>query len=207
VDVWTLPLDVDRDDVLDDDEIDRSRRFRRDADRRRFLARRAGLRLVLGAYLGIDPCDVTIDRSCRYCGDAAHGRPRLPSDSGLSFSTSSRPGLGVVAVATMSMSVGVDIEKADDVGLDAVRHTALTRGEQLTIDNARHDSAARLWCRKEALLKATGVGLGGRSPSALDVRSPVVDGWHLTDLSPADGWVGALATARAVHSVLAHQWP
>ena len=46
-----------------------------------------------------------IERSCQYCGDASHGRPRLSPGADLSFSTSSRPGLAVVAVATAPITV------------------------------------------------------------------------------------------------------
>ena len=87
------------------------RRLRRDEDRRRFVARRAGLRQVLAAYLDIDPRAVVVVRSCQRCGDAEHGRPRLPGAVDLSFSTASRPGLAVVAVTEAAMSVGVDIER------------------------------------------------------------------------------------------------
>jgi 4'-phosphopantetheinyl transferase len=205
VHVWLLPDDGDPE-PLAADELDRMRRFHRDEDRRRFAARRAGLRRVLAAYLEIDARHVVIERSCQRCGDAEHGRPRLRSDVDLSFSTASRPGLAVVAVAAASMSVGIDIERVADVDLDALRRTALTPDELADGAGDSLVDAARLWCRKEAVLKAAGLGLGGASPRSLDVRAPSAGSWHLADLTPAEGWVGALATSRPVTEVRLAAW-
>lgn len=206
VDVWLLLDDLDRIDLLAADELERMRRLRRDEDRRRFVARRAGLRQVLAAYLDIDPRAVVVVRSCQRCGDAEHGRPRLPGAVDLSFSTASRPGLAVVAVTEAAMSVGVDIERVVDADLDALRRTVLTAGEMEAVADGSSTDVVRLWCRKEAVLKAEGVGLAGPSPDSLDVRAPVADRWHLTDLTPADGWVGALATARPLTALSIARW-
>jgi 4'-phosphopantetheinyl transferase len=206
VHVWLLPDNADGEHLLAADELARIGRFRRDVDRRRFIARRAGLRRVLAAYLDVDARHVVIERSCQRCGDADHGRPRLRSDADLSFNTASRPGLAVVAVAAASMSIGIDIERLADVDLDALRRTALTQDELTDGAGESLAEAARLWCRKEAVLKAEGLGLGGAPPSSLDVRGPTAGPWHLTDLVPAAGWLGAIATSGRVNRVHLAHW-
>jgi 4'-phosphopantetheinyl transferase len=201
-----LPDELDHEGVLGDDERHRMRRLRRADDRRRFAARRAGLRQVLAAYLDQDPGDVVIFRSCRRCGDAGHGRPRLYDGAEISFNTASRAGLAVVAVGDAAMSVGVDVERVADVDPAALRATALSAGELEDLAGGSPAAAARLWCRKEAVLKAQGVGLAGPSPAVLDVRAGVVGGWQLIDLPLADGWVGALATADPVTHLFVAHW-
>jgi phosphopantetheinyl transferase len=156
-------------DGLAPDEVDHAARFRHDGARRRFAARRAWLRRILGAYLDVDPTVLEFDRSCLYCGDPSHGRPRLVGDADLSFSTASRSGHVVVAVATAAMSVGVDVETTErfDAATIDIRGVALTAEERQTVDQGDTLGIARLWCRKEAALKAMGLGIGGRAPATL----------------------------------------
>ena len=198
VHVWALPDDVDRPDLLAADELESMRRLRGGADRRRFVARRAGLRQVMAVYTGIEPEALVFERSCQRCGHPAHGRPRLATTADLSFSTSSRPGVAVVAVAVARMSVGVDVELIAGVDRRALHQIGLTPDERAAVSAAGPSADVQLWCRKEAVLKAQGLGLGGPSPASLDVRPPVVAGWYLTDLPGCAGWVGAVATAEPV---------
>jgi 4'-phosphopantetheinyl transferase len=192
-------------DVLAPDEVDRAARFRHDGARRRFTARRAGLRRILGAYLDVDPSVLAFDRSCLYCGDPSHGRPRLVGDADLSFSTASRSGYVVVAVATAAMSVGVDVEtteRFDAATTIDIRGVALTAEERQTVDPGDTLGIARLWCRKEAALKAMGLGIGGRAPATLDVGDNLVEGWHIADLRTPGACVGAVAARSTISRVV-----
>ena len=59
-------------------------------------------------------------------------------------------------------------------------------------DADRHVELLRIWCRKEALAKAIGGGLGW-APETFDTSRP--DGHVLADLDLGEGYVGAVAVA------------
>ena len=73
----------------------------------------------------------------------------------------------------------------------AVERT-LTDGERAALGRDRHVELLRIWCRKEALAKAIGGGLGW-APEKFDTSRP--DGYALIDLELDEGYVGALAVA------------
>lgn len=209
VELWWLPDEFDRS-LLDRDELARIEAFRHERDARRFAARRAGLRIVLSNYTGVPAAALVIDRRCAVCGHQSHGRPRLRgAGEGLSFSTSSRPGHAVVAVADAKMEVGVDIERVDrGLALHSILWTALGARERASL-GPHGDPAAitRIWCRKEAVLKSMGVGLGGPPPLAdLDVLGSTCCGWSLTDVSTPEGLVCALSTSAPPTSVRQCEW-
>ena len=166
VDVWYLPvraattdLDTAYGSVLSDGERRRATRFRRDADRRLFTFSRVGLRILLSRY-----CDVPPDR---WVFDADPlGKPRIAAPAGatgLVFNLSHTRGL-VAWVVGRRRSVGVDAEhirRAIDFSDIAARH--FTPAERLSIDALADDDRPSgfftIWTLKEAVLKASGVGL------------------------------------------------
>jgi 4'-phosphopantetheinyl transferase len=85
---------------------------------------------------------------------------------------------------------------------------------------ARLDAFYRGWTRKEAYLKATGLGLAlvdeqvevplAASPSPAPLRAPgaaSAGGWWLYDLSPAPGFVGALVVDGHAARLGRWEWP
>ncbi|WP_196250755.1 4'-phosphopantetheinyl transferase superfamily protein [Cellulomonas sp. JZ18] len=140
--------------VLAPTERVRAERYRRAEDRRRSLTAALLLRHAVGALTGLRPADVDVRRTCASCGVGDHGRPALPG-TGWHASVSHAGAWCVVALTTAG-PVGVDVEvlrALDTAGLGAA---VLGPGE-----HAR-DAAAllRLWTRKEAVVKATGAGVG-----------------------------------------------
>jgi 4'-phosphopantetheinyl transferase len=127
---------------------------------------------------------------------------------GLRISLSHTEGLLLVAVSG-GCRVGADVEVIRDRGVRDLPRHALTRREQLEL--ARRDRADRLeaflsyWARKEALLKAAGVGLA-LEPRLIELPPPrtathvvaVPDGlgaperWSITELE-LDGFAAAVA--------------
>jgi len=112
---------------------------------------------VLAAALGLAPDELELERDGR-------GKPfiRAPATD-LRFSFAHTADLTLVALTT-GIEVGVDVERLDrDVTAWALWRHTLTADEtsRLPVDQtARNACLLQLWVRKEALLKAAGVGLG-----------------------------------------------
>ncbi len=142
--------------LLSPAERGRRDRYAFEADRARFAVGAALLRLVAGRMLGVAPERVEVDRRCQACGQP-HGKPRV-GGAGPHLSVSHSG--DYVAVATcQDAPVGIDVENdARRTDYQALVGHVLGPAEA----PAAVDAAAflRYWVRKEALVKATGDGLG-----------------------------------------------
>lgn len=118
------------------------------------------VRRVVARYLARPWPEIQIDRSCQYCGHGEHGRPRLRPKTGIEFSVSRTTGHVVVAVCARG-PVGVDAEYGR--GNVGELRAALTEAEQAATSarpvGREEPEGIRLWTRKEAVCKATGLGL------------------------------------------------
>jgi 4'-phosphopantetheinyl transferase len=195
VEVWTVELAQPPELVarlralLSDDERERAARL---VAAERWIVARAAVRIVLGGRLGLAPADLEI-------ASGPHGKPELP-DATLRFNHSHSGDRALVALAH-GVEVGVDVERT------ARRSTAiertLTDGERAALSGSdRHTELLRIWCRKEALAKAIGGGLGW-APETFDTSAP--DGHALVDLELDEGYVGALAVAGEPPQVSHHR--
>jgi 4'-phosphopantetheinyl transferase len=213
--VWAAPLDLVRPHwlaYLDPAERERYDRYRQPDDRSRFLLGACLVRVVAGLRLGTAATDIGLDRTCPRC-DEPHGRVRVVG-ARLSVSVS-HAGDWVLVAESGEGTVGVDVERVDR-GVDPLElaPVALTDEERLVLlrvdPSRRAEAFARYWTRKEAVLKATGDGLGS-PPSRLHVSDPddppaVLD-WSerpdlagrvgLSDLDVAPGYAGCLAVVGA----------
>lgn len=219
VQVWHFRLEVDGNAetalarVLDDQERSRAERFRFTEHRRRFIVRRAMLRLILSRYADVAP------EKLRY---ASGNKPTLawPDKGLLKFSASSSGELGAVAV-TLERELGLDVEQVRanrDHDLIASSEFSAEESDWLRRlpDIGRLDAFYRLWTCKEAYLKGKGVGLTAslkdfavsmnqETPrllwSKLDDADP--EQWSLQMLSMEPGFAACLAVeggCRAVRS-------
>ncbi|MET9609952.1 4'-phosphopantetheinyl transferase superfamily protein [Streptomyces sp. NPDC006512] len=186
--------------TLDAQELARAAEFVRAADRDGYVCAHVALRRLLGAYLGLGPREVTIERApCAHC-DEPHGRPVLPGGA-LHFSLSHCTGLSLLAFA--DAPVGVDVEELVAPGVIAETADVLHPREaaELAALPAAERSLAftRVWTRKEAYLKGLGVGLS-EDPAADYVGSGPVPagppGWSLTDVRVPEGHYAAVALRR-----------
>ncbi|MET9693843.1 4'-phosphopantetheinyl transferase superfamily protein [Streptomyces sp. NPDC006514] len=185
--------------VLDAGEREKAARLLLPGHRHRYLAAHLGLRVLLGARLGLDPREVALVREdCRCCG-GPHGRPAV-AGGGVHFSLSHSGDLAYFALA--AVPVGVDIEETPDADAvaDVLESLHPVESAELTALAAprRPGALARLWCRKEACLKAAGTGLarGLAEPYVGSASAPAaVTGWILTDLPAPEGYAAALAVA------------
>jgi len=169
--------------VLSADEQERAARYRRERDSRKFVVGRARLRRLLGLRLGRAADEVRF----RY---GANGKPALDGDGRLSFNLSHADDLMLVAISH-DAEVGVDVERLRPLPEMAdLAPEFLTRAEldrlALVDEAERLVTLYRIWTRKEAWLKARGVGL------SVPLETLDLDG-ELHDLEPALGYVGAVA--------------
>ena len=189
--------------ILDPAELQRLHRFHFAPDRERYAVAHANLRRILGGYLN-QPAKKISFRTNRF------GKPELAGEgSSLNFSLSHTQSIAVLAVAH-GLPVGVDVEEVRPIEPE-VAATHFSASELSDLSTLQGDDWLsgfyRCWTRKEAVLKAEGVGLHraldsfdvGLLPDApaelLRTRVKFLYPWKLYDVSPALGTVGALATA------------
>ncbi|WP_329475187.1 4'-phosphopantetheinyl transferase superfamily protein [Kribbella sp. NBC_01484] len=207
VEVWWAGIDQARDEFavdLDEDEQRRLAAYRRDEDKARFLLGCTMVRRLLAARFSLPAAKVRLDRSCPDCGKP-HGKIRA---DGVELSVTHSGEL--VGVAIGDHPVGLDVEKVDpDLDIDAVGRLCLAPEEMRGL--ARYDGIARakaftrVWTRKEAVVKATGVGV--RADLQTVVVGPLdqpAEVWEwaqhtgqLTDLEVGADYAAALAVLRA----------
>ncbi|MBP7408983.1 MAG: 4'-phosphopantetheinyl transferase superfamily protein [Flavobacteriales bacterium] len=154
-------------DLLDPVETERAQRFRFKQDRERFILGHGVLRELLGRYLKRDGSLIRFSRG-------AFGKPYLDRKR-LCFNFSDTKDAILVGFTT-GVEIGVDIETmARDVDHAAVSEHYFTAPE-IAVIQAAGPEAKRcfldFWTRKEAVLKASGVGI------MEDLRVLRVDGEH-----------------------------
>lgn len=141
--------------LLDDVEKLRGNKYLHDRDRNRFVVSRAAQRIILGWYLGIDPGKLKFKT-----GDNKKPFIAANNDHSIQFNISHSGDWIVLAVS--KEVVGSDIEYIDpNFDFDDILPEHFSTAESRYV-NAQ-DKLQRfyeLWTRKEALLKATGQGLG-----------------------------------------------
>ncbi len=151
------PRTIDRaSHLLDRAERERAGRFHHARDRDRFCFRRAMLRAILGRCLDRSPAELQLIPD-------AFGRPCLPDARDLTFSLSHSAGRVLIAVAG-GIPIGIDLELIEPDRAEAsVARLFMTprefeRWHALPLPD-RLPQFFRLWTRKEAYVKARGVGL------------------------------------------------
>jgi 4'-phosphopantetheinyl transferase len=203
--------------LLDAVERDRWVRIVDASTARAYLAAHVLARTQLGRLLGRDPASLRFDRTCSECG-APHGPPRLIDDPAVHVSLSRTAGRVAVAI-TRGGPVGVDVERCAAVLFAGFADVALHPAERPPAEASGGAAApATAWVRKEAALKALGVGLRVdpatlRTPPVgvparvvagrpcVAVVDVVVDG---TGVNPDDTHVGAVAVVGAARVHVRH---
>lgn len=161
LDLWYVDLDVTADalscftDWLSDDELARAERFHSDLHRARYIVARATLRCVLGDRLGRSPADIRFwyGRNGKPMLDAAQGR--------VEFNLAHCGGDAVIALADGAL-VGVDVELLRPItDVESLARLVFSDAERRELRLAPDPVSAFLngWTRKEAYVKALGLGL------------------------------------------------
>lgn len=198
--------------VLSTIERGRALRFRHPPHRDEYIVAHAIWRLVLADLLSVRPEHVPL-------ASTSHGQPVLP---GTGYATSLSHSGGQVAVAiARTECIGIDIERSPPRnGMEDLLKVVCTRDEAAALhllpEHRRNDAMLALWTRKEALLKAFGVGLlippssigadAGKpiAPPALAAEYPAC---IVHSLALPTGWVGALAAPTTVRELRMHWLP
>jgi 4'-phosphopantetheinyl transferase len=180
--------------LLDGHERERLDRFRRPADRARYLAAHALVRLVLADAVGRPAATLEFDRTCR-CG-AQHGKPVLPGGPGFSLTHAGE----LVGVAVHpGGEVGLDVEQVRELGDLPAMVTHVCSPQESAADA---EAFFTLWTRKEALLKAVGTGLA--TPMSAITLGPVgVLAWTGEDAPRDPLWLADLSPAAGYHAAVA----
>jgi 4'-phosphopantetheinyl transferase len=216
VHVWRFGLNVSDlvlhrfRELLCETELVRAERFRLPELRRRFVAARGALRSILAGYLSMDPQQLAFSYG-------PYGKPSLrnaPQD--IQFNLSHSNDLMVAAVCRRGF-VGVDIEQEEPkFPAREIAARYFCEREKNKITRADQKTGLRtffqLWTAKEAVTKATALGLSlelvkveiGLDPlGVLAVEAPFdvpAANWRLFPFCAAEGYVGTLAlTSEPVH--------
>jgi 4'-phosphopantetheinyl transferase len=174
--------------------------------RHEFVSSHALLRMIAGAHLGVAPGEVRF-------GSNLYGRPRIlnPTAEPLHFSLSHSDGLIVIALSKHE-SVGIDVERIRPIaGLESVARSHFTESETSKLeglaDFERLNAFFRCWTRKEAFVKATGLGMSldfhHVEVSLLDDEKPAIlacawddsepGRWRMAEFIPQEGFVACVA--------------
>ena len=206
--------------MLSGDELGRAGRFSFRKDRDHFIAARGLLRTILGKYLLMQPDEL---RLC--CGP--FGKPALEEKTHgktLRFNVSHSHGLALFALAR-EREIGVDLEYArPDLSVGTIARQFFSRREADALsalpERDRQKTFFTLWTRKEAVMKADGMGLArdlkqyeilpdyhemhiirraGNEPQGVDI-------WSLKDLDAGPGYAAALAVEGQNWQLRCWQW-
>ncbi len=209
VDIWRINIDPQADSVklaestLSADETERAERFHFDADKRRFIVAHTTLRNILSHYLNYPPNELTFFVN-------QYGKPLL-NDHKLEFNLSHSGDFALVAI-TQQHKVGVDVEKIRaDIELESIANRNFSQREfselmALPLEQ-RIDGFFNCWTRKEAYIKAHGLGLSlplesfdvslsPNEPATLHATRPDSTEsahWSLLALNVAPDYAAALA--------------
>ena len=159
VHLWRIDLHgapwLDTEAILDTSERDRAARFVFPRDRSRYLCAHHAVRVLLGAYLNVPPAVVRIVPN-------HHGKPML-NDHALGFNLSHSGDCALLAVSRVA-EIGVDVEMLR-LPREArqLAESVFSAAELETLSNVSDDALETAfftcWTRKEAYLKALGIGL------------------------------------------------
>jgi 4'-phosphopantetheinyl transferase len=181
--------------ALSDEERRIADRFAAQVHRDAYIVQHVMLRCLLARYVDLDPHAIQFVRGAR-------GKPRLAgasTNAGIEFSLAHADDVAVLAISRGP--VGVDIERYD-AAIDPQRlaRIVLAPSEAQCIDRR---AFMRVWCRKEACLKATGVGLlDDLTAVAVLDDTVVVEGTtlYVEDLALDEEHATALATSTRCSS-------
>lgn len=144
--------------LLDPEERWRASRMQVPDVRRRFVAAHGAMRIILARQIGVDPAEVPIVRNC-------WGRPEIASHPSVPFNLSHSHELAVFASAEGG-ELGVDVEwylRRQKIKVLNMARRFFSPEEYADLSEVPEDALQKqfliCWTRKEAYVKAKGLGL------------------------------------------------
>lgn len=202
-----VPGDLD---ILSPEERQRFSAFRDPVRAAHFATAHAEVRRCLAQVLDWDPGGIRFGRHpCAGCGRSVHGRPYIQfPHTNWEFSLS-RSGPYWLCAAAAGMRVGVDLECVRRTDFASLASAVLSESERAYFQGVtvgRRDAEfIRCWTRKEAVVKASGIGVEatlrnvdvgpGRRTALVShgVAGSEIDTWLVTDLPAGPDYFSALA--------------
>ncbi len=193
--------------LLVPEEQEKARRFHFEKDRNHYTAARGFLRTILGRYLNLDPAKLRFSYN-------AFGKPGLASSINqieLCFNLAHSHGLALFAF-NRGREIGIDLEYArSNIELEKIAERFFAPAEVASLrslpEELRRKAFFNCWARKEAFIKARGLGLSlplkqfvvtlapGEEVELLaaedDPQAPAR--WILRELDAAEGFAAAMA--------------
>jgi 4'-phosphopantetheinyl transferase len=201
VDVRTIHLEPDLarldhlSGILAPEERERANRFRFPEHRRRYIVCRGTVRELLAPYLNLAPAAIQFDHN-------PYGKPSVPG-SGVHFNVSHSGDWAMLAVSAQ-LEVGIDLERIDpSFAQEQIpeRFFSPREVEHLRSLPESQQAAAffRCWTRKEAYIKARGLGLA-LALDSFDVSLLPDDppqlfragNWSIQNLDAPEGYAAAI---------------
>ena len=224
VHVWRANLNIPLPDVqslqhtLSPDERARAYRFRFERHRNHFIVARGTLRTLLALYLNISPTQLHF----RY---NAYGKPSLESPhTPLHFNISHSHELALLAFS-QHRELGVDVEYMDrNIDYNELAQHTFSPYEAAIVtalsDDAKRQAFFNCWTRKEAYIKARGMGVSldltsfdvslkpGDAATLLHNREDAMEvtRWQFEALHVGDGYAGAIAVEGHNWQLCMWQW-
>jgi len=224
VDVWTIHLDVPETSVsaaqqfLSPDELVKANAFRNEQAQRNYIIAHAALRQILAGRLQTNPAEITFL-------NGPQGKPALAGTLAgrLEFNLTHSGNLALVAV-TSGAEVGIDVETMramPDALRLAERFCSATESDALSALPIGEQAASflNLWTRKEAFVKANGLGIVNaltRFEVTMGAEAKVksIDGdprlaaqWTLHSFQPAPCYIAAVAVRSPAAQFTFHEFP
>jgi 4'-phosphopantetheinyl transferase len=204
VTVWSTTLEIGEEQyirylpLLSPYERGRAERFRQPEQRQRFVSARRQLRLILSQYLKQPPERIQIMHN-------QHGKPYI-ADSCLQFNLS-HVNNDMLCAVSWEDDVGIDVEDTRrKIDIMTVVRTFFTPIELQQFEarspEAQHALFFHLWTRKEAYLKARGVGLKSNllktsiPPEVSLFSAEDATQWSIVSFLPAPYLCAALVVAK-----------
>ncbi len=171
--------------LLSSKEKERSERFKFYKHRKNFIASHGFLHTVLAYYTDTPANEIEFSTSEK-------GKPSLLKSlnpNNIQFNLSHSNTMAILAVSKKH-TLGVDIEYADKkVEWAAISRRFFTKNEQSALfklpEDEQKDAFFKIWTRKEAHMKVTGLGLS-LSPTQFEVSVPPADAQFLGHIENID---------------------
>jgi len=201
--------------TLSQEELGRAGSFYFASDHRLYVAAHVALRFLLAKHVRKTPREIGIIAG-------PFGRPILQKyiDASLHFNLSHSGQLAMIAIG-LDTPVGIDVETVRDFAeLDMVARANFARQEIEAFDKCcpadRANAFTTIWTRKEAVVKAQGVGLAypldefetGNPHKPPQLSSHCLDfaNWTIADVPVPVGYCACVAAPSSMRQISLHEF-